>query len=161
MQSASLSRCVYKPMAGWDFVTVDNPHLAAGEAPDANYVCVGPHYFKTMQIPIVRGRVFSDFDTQSSVSQSLASKYWPELDPIGKRLKVSGDANDNTQPRRTVDGVAGNVRSDGQYWPFRPEIYVPYTQFPWILYPPQYCRAHHGRAAVDCSGDSPPSRRAR
>jgi putative ABC transport system permease protein len=93
-----------------------------------------------MQIPIVRGRVFSDFDTQSSepaaiVSQSLATKYWPEQDPIGKRLKISGDADDNTQPWRTVVGVAGNVRSDGQYWPFRPEIYVPYTQFPWILYP--------------------------
>jgi len=141
VESASLSRGV--PVLDWDgqyFVTAENPHPAAGEVPDANYVCVGPHYFKTMEIPIVRGRVFSDSDTQSSepaaiVSQSLATKYWPGQDPIGKRLKISGDANDNTQPWRTVVGVAGNVRSDGQYWPFRPEIYVPYTQFPWILYP--------------------------
>ncbi len=141
VESASLSRGV--PVRDWDgqyFLTAENPHPAAGEVPDANYVCVGPHYFKTMQIPIVRGRVFSDFDTQSSepaaiVSQSLATKYWPGQDPIGKRLKISGDADDNTQPWRTVVGVAGNVRSDGQYWPFRPEIYVPYTQFPWILYP--------------------------
>jgi predicted permease len=141
VESASLSRGV--PVRNWDgqnFVTAENPHPAAGEVPDANYVAVGPHYFKTMQIPIVRGKVFSDFDTQSSepaaiVSQSLATKYWPGQDPIGKRLKISGDANDNTQPWRTVVGVAGNVRSDGQYWPFRPEIYVPYTQFPWILYP--------------------------
>ena len=141
VESASLSRGV--PVRNWDgqyFVTDENPHPAGGEVPDANYVCVGPHYFKTMQIPIVRGRVFSDFDTQSSepaaiVSQSLATKYWPGQDPIGKRLKISGDADDNTQPWRTVVGVAGNVRSDGQYWPFRPEIYVPYTQFPWILYP--------------------------
>ena len=141
VESTSLSRGV--PILNWDgqnFVTADNPHPAAGEVPDANYVCVGPHYFKTMQIPIVRGRVFGDFDTQSSepaaiVSHSLATKYWPGQDPIGKRLKLSGDANDNTQPWRTVVGVAGNVRSDGQYWPFRPEIYVPYTQFPWILYP--------------------------
>jgi len=141
VESASLSRGV--PVRNWDgqyFVTDENPHPAGGEVPDANYVCVGPHYFKTMQIPIVRGRVFSDFDTQSSepaaiVSQSLATKYWPGQDPIGKGLKISGDADDNTQPWRTVVGVAGNVRSDGQYWPFRPEIYVPYTQFPWILYP--------------------------
>ena len=141
VESASLSRGV--PVLDWDgqyFVTAENPHPAAGEVPDANYVCVGPRYFKTMQIPIVQGRVFSDSDTQSSepaaiVSQSLATKYWPGQDPIGKRLKISGDANDNTQPWRTVVGVAGNVRSDGQYWPFRPEIYVPYTQFPWILYP--------------------------
>ncbi|MFZ0734077.1 MAG: ABC transporter permease [Candidatus Sulfotelmatobacter sp.] len=141
VESASLSRGV--PVRDWDgqyFITADNPHPAAGEVPDTNYVCVGPHYFKTMRIPIVRGRVFSDFDTQSSepaaiVSQSLATKYWPGQDPIGKRLKISGDADDNTQPWRTVVGVAENVRSDGQYWPFRPEIYVPYTQFPWILSP--------------------------
>jgi predicted permease len=141
VESASLSRGV--PVRNWDgqyFVTAENPHPAAGEVPDANYVCVGPHYFKTMQIPIVRGRIFSDFDTQSSepaaiISQSLATKYWPGQDPIGKRLKLSEDADDNTQPWRTVVGVAGNVRSDGQYWPFRPEIYVPYSQFPWILYP--------------------------
>ena len=141
VESASLSRGV--PVRDWDgqyFVTDENPHPAAGEVPDANYVCVGPHYFKTMQIPIVRGRVFSDFDTQSSepaaiVSQSLATKYWPGQDPIGKRLKISGDADDNTQPWRTVVGVAGNVRTDGQYWPFRPEIYVPYTQFPWVMDP--------------------------
>lgn len=139
VESASLSRGVpINGWAGWDFVTADNPHPAAGEVPDANYVCVGPHYFKTMQIPMVRGRVFSDFDTQSSepaaiVSESLATKYWPGQDPIGKRLKVG--ANDNSQPWRTVVGVAGNVRSDGQYWPFRPEIYVPYTQFPWVIYP--------------------------
>jgi predicted permease len=141
VESASLCRGV--PVRDWDrqyFVTAANPNPAEGEVPDANYVCVGPHYFKTMQIPIVRGRVFSDFDTQSSepaaiVSQSLATKYWPGQDPIGKRLKISGDANDNTQPWRTVVGVAGNVRSDGQYWPFRPEIYVPYTQFPWVLDP--------------------------
>src|SRR5215469_4586362 len=141
VESASLSRGV--PVRNWDgqnFITAENPDPAAGEVPDANYVVVGPHYFKTMQIPIIRGRIFSDFDTQSSepaaiISQSLGTKYWPGQDPIGKRLKISGDADDNTQPWRTVVGVAGNVRSDGQYWPFRPEIYVPYTQFPWILYP--------------------------
>ena len=141
VESASLSRGVpMRGWAGWNFVTAENPHPTAGEVPDANYVVVGPNYFKTMQIPIVRGKVFSDFDTPSSepaaiVSQSLANKYWPGQDPIGKRLKISGDANDNTQPWRAVVGVAGNVRSEGQYAPFIPEIYVSYTQFPWILYP--------------------------
>jgi putative ABC transport system permease protein len=141
VESASLSRGVpMRGWAGWNFVTAGNPHPAAGEVPDANYVVVGPHYFKTMQIPMVRGRVFTDFDTPTSepvaiVSQSLATKYWPGEDPIGKRVKISGDANDQTQPWRAVIGVVSNVRSEGQYAPFIPEIYVPYTQFPWILYP--------------------------
>jgi hypothetical protein len=121
-------------------VTAENPHPAAGNVPDANYVVIGPHYFPTMQIPIMRGRAFSDFDSPSSepiaiVSESLANKYWPGQDPIGKRLKISGDASDQAQPWRAVVGVAGNVRSRGQYAAFIPEIYVPYTQFPWVLYP--------------------------
>jgi putative ABC transport system permease protein len=141
VESGSLARGV--PMlgwAGWSFVTADNPHPAAGEVPDANYIVIGPHYFKTMQIPIMRGRAFNDSDAPTSepiaiVSESLANKYWPRQDPIGKRLKISGDASDETQPWRAVVGVAGNVRSQGQYAPFIPEIYVPYTQLSWVLYP--------------------------
>ena len=126
--------------AGWSFVTADNPHPGAGEVPDANYVAVSPDYFRTMQIPIRGGVAFTDFNTSASepvaiVSESLAHKYWPGQNPLGKRLKISGDANDQTQPWRTVVGVAGNVRTEGQYAPFIPEIYVPYTQHPWILWP--------------------------
>jgi predicted permease len=141
VQSATISRGI--PMRDWNglnFVTADNPHPAAGETPDANYVVVAPHYFRTMQIPVLAGRAFNDSDTPSTdqvvmVSDSLARKYWPGQNPIGKRLKIASDANDDTQPWRLVVGVAGNVRSEGQYAPFIPEIYVPYTQYPWILFP--------------------------
>jgi putative ABC transport system permease protein len=141
VEAASISRGV--PMhgwSGWNFVTADRPHPAAGEVPDANYLVVGPHYFRTLQIPLREGRSFADSDTPTTeavaiVSESLVRKYWPGQDPIGKRLKVSSDANDKTQPWLSVVGVAGNVRSQGQYAPFIPEIYVPYTQYPWILWP--------------------------
>ena len=141
VEAATVSRGV--PMygwAGWDFVTADNPHPAAGEVPDANYVVISPRYFRAMQIPLLQGRPFSDFDTPGSqpaviVSDSLAGKYWPGQNPIGKRLKISSDGDDKTQPWRVVVGVAGNVRSQGQYWPFIPEVYVPYSQYPWILWP--------------------------
>jgi predicted permease len=84
--------------------------------------------------------VFTDADARTSepvviASESLAQKYWPGQEPIGKRLKVSSNANDKSQPWRSVVGVVGNVRSEGQYAPFIPEIYVPYTQLPWILFP--------------------------
>ena len=141
VQSATISRGIpMRGWAGWNFVTAENPHPAAGETPDANYLVVAPHYFRTMQIPVLGGRAFNDSDIPSAepvamVSDSLARKYWPGQDPIGKRLKISSDANDNTQPWRSIVGVAGNVRSEGQYAPFIPEIYVPYTQYPWILFP--------------------------
>ena len=141
VESASVSRGV--PMygwAGWNFVTADHPNPPAGEVPDANYVVIGPHYFRTMGIPLRLGRPFSDHDTPTTepvviVSESLARKHWPGQDPIGKRLKVSSDANDKGLPWLSVVGVAGNVRSEGQYAPFVPELYVPYTQGPWLLWP--------------------------
>ncbi|MBV9624834.1 MAG: ABC transporter permease [Acidobacteria bacterium] len=141
VESATVSRGV--PMngwAGWNFVTADNSHPAAGDVPDANYVVVAPHYFRTLQVPLRKGRIFTESDSKAAepvaiVSESLALRYWPGQDPIGKRLKVSSDAKDKTQPWLTVVGVAGNVRTQGQYAPFIPEIYVPYTQYPWVLSP--------------------------
>ncbi len=141
VEAASVSRGVpMRDWAGWHFVTADHPNPPGEEIPDANYVVISPHYFRTMQIPLRQGRPFTDADTPSSqpvviVSQSLASKYWPGQDPIGKRLKAGSDANDQSLSWFTVVGVAGNVRSHGQYAPFVPEMYVPYTQYPWILWP--------------------------
>jgi putative ABC transport system permease protein len=141
VEAASVTRGV--PMygwAGWSFVTADHPNPPAGETPDANYVVIGPHYFRTMGIPLRLGRPFSDGDTPASkrvviVSESLAHKQWPGKDPIGKRLKVGADPSDQSLPWLSIIGVAGNVRSEGQYAPFVPELYVPYTQYPWILRP--------------------------
>lgn len=143
VQAASVSRGV--PMndwAGWDFVTADNPYPPAGEVPDANYVVIGPDYFRTLGIPLRAGRAFSEADTSAGqrvaiVSESLAQKHWPGENLTGKRLKIGSDANDPKVPWLTVVGVAGNVRSQGQFAPFVPEIYVPYTQYPWALSPRQ------------------------
>jgi putative ABC transport system permease protein len=141
VEAATLSRGVpMRGWAGWNFVTADNPHPSAGEVPDANYVVVAPNYFRTMQIRMRQGRPFTDSDTPSSrpvviVSESLARKHWLGQEAIGKRLKVSSDANDKTQPWLSVVGVVGNVRTEGQYAPFVPELYVPSTQYPWILWP--------------------------
>src|SRR5262249_12281038 len=115
VEVASISRGV--PMngwAGWSFVTAEEHHPRAGEVPDANYVVIGPHYFQALRIPLREGRSFADFDTPSArpiaiVSESLVTKYWPHQNPIGKRIKISSDGDDNTQPWRYVVGVVGNV----------------------------------------------------
>jgi putative ABC transport system permease protein len=141
VEAATVSRGVpMRDWDGWSFVTADNPHPTAGEVPDANYLVIGPDYFRTLQIPLRQGRAFSETDTPGSqqvaiISESLAHKYWPDQNPIGKRLKMSSNADDKDQPWLSVVGVAGNVRSQGQYAPFIPEVYVPYTQYPWILWP--------------------------
>ena len=137
VEAASPSRGL--PIEGWsgqDFVTEDDPHPGPNETPDANYLAVGPDYFRVMQIPLLQGRVFTGHDAQNStrvaiVNEKLASTSWPGQNPIGKRLRMGG----SEWPWMTVVGVAGNVKTN---WPDPDagrEIYVPYTQYPWVQSP--------------------------
>jgi putative ABC transport system permease protein len=136
VEAASASRGL--PITGWSgqyFTTADNPNPPAGQVPDANYVIVGPDYFRTMQIPLRRGRGFNDHDTQSAervviVNEKLARNSWPGQDPLGKQLRVGDDA-----PWLSVIGVAGDVLSQGADGGIHSEIYVPVGQYPWLQGP--------------------------
>jgi putative ABC transport system permease protein len=105
--------------------------------PDANYLVIAPQYFRTMGIPLHEGRTFSDGDTEKSqrvviVNEELARRNWPGQDAIGMRLRTGTDEN---LPWLTVVGVAKNVRTMGPDAEFQPELYIPYTQYPWLLSP--------------------------
>jgi putative ABC transport system permease protein len=83
--------------------------------PDVIFRTVGPGYFNTMGIPLVRGRDFNDQDTLETtlgviVSEMTAKHYWPNEDPIGKRIKPGGTTAD--RPWRTVIGVVKDVRQN-------------------------------------------------
>ena len=135
VESASVSRgSLIDDWAGQSFVTSEQPNPPAGQVPDANYVIAGTDYFRTLQIPLRKGRSFDEHDTRSGrevaiVNEQLARMYWPGQDPIGKQLRIdSSDA-----PWRTVVGVAGNLLSQGVDGGVHSEVYVPYQQFPWLL----------------------------
>ncbi|HUG53699.1 MAG TPA: ADOP family duplicated permease [Vicinamibacteria bacterium] len=71
-----------------------------------------PSYFRTLGIPIVRGRAFTDLDRRDGapvavVSEAVARRYWPGQDPLGKRLRVAPDPE---FPWVTVVGVAADTR---------------------------------------------------
>jgi predicted permease len=139
VEAASVS--LRLPVNGWAgqfFNTAEDPNPPAGQVPSANYVIVGPGYFRTMQIPLRRGRSFKEYDTQSGdkvviVNEELARLYWPGQDPLGKQLRVGGQG-----PWLSVVGVAGNVLSQGPDAGFHPEVYVPYQQYPWLLGGPKH-----------------------
>ncbi len=139
VEAASISRGL--PIGDWAgqfFTTSYQPNPPAGQVPDANYVVVGPDYFRTIQVPLRRGRSFTEHDTESAgrvavVNEELARLYWPGQDPIGKQLRVGSSTS--TAPWLSVVGVAGNVHSQGPDAGFHPEIYIPYQQFPWTLNP--------------------------
>ncbi len=139
MESASVSRGL--PISGWDgqfFTTAEDPNPPAGQVPDANYVVVGPNYFRTMQISVRAGRTFNDHDTNAServviVNEELARLYWSGQNVLGKRLQIGGAG-----PWRTIVGVAGNVLSQGPDAGFHSEMYIPYQQFPWLMDGPKH-----------------------
>jgi predicted permease len=76
---------------------------------------VTPHYFETLGIPLLAGRFFTDADTVSSapvviLSESLAERYWPGQNPIGRRVK-RGRLDAHT-PWMEVVGIVGNLREN-------------------------------------------------
>ena len=106
------------------------PEPKPGEEPDANFRSVSNSYFRTMQIPILRGREFTSQDSAKgqpvvAVNEAFAARSWPGEDPIGKRMRFSGSLQD--QPWRTVVTVVGNVRNQLDV-PAPAEMYFPLRQ---------------------------------
>lgn len=107
-------------------VSIDGrPHNREGsETASLRYVT--PEFFSTLGIPIERGRDVAEGDTQEApfvalVSKSFARRYWPGLDPIGRRFKFAFSD-------RTVVGVVGDVRVRGLDRESEPQVYIPAGQ---------------------------------
>ncbi len=84
------------------------------QAATASYRAVSPGYFQAMGIQLLRGRFFEDGDRQASapvviVDQTLALRYWPDGDWIGKRLKLS-ESDDPNVPWTEIVGVVRHVK---------------------------------------------------
>ncbi len=111
-----------------------------GERLSALFRLVSPNYFEVMRIPVLRGRVFAEPDLAAPndglvVNESLARRYWPGQDPLGRRLTVFRAARwlpDFGQPiSGVVIGVVGDVRHFGAEAAPADEVYLPYTWNPW------------------------------
>ena len=104
--------------------------------PDAEHRVVSPGYFKAMGIPLIRGRLLSERDHAQSpfatvISETMARRYWPNEDPIGKRINLG---NPQTSPWRTIVGIVGDVRNEGLNSEPNPQMYISFTQSPrWSL----------------------------
>lgn len=123
--------------------SMDLPFVIEGRPPskdgpfhgDEQWVPATPHYFQAFKIPLLRGRLFQETDTASSsrvliINETMAKKYWPKEDPIGRRITVGGKAlgPEFDEPTRQIVGVIGNVRNDSLDDPDRPVMYAPQTQ---------------------------------
>ncbi len=121
-------------VGGSGTITVDAPSVRLEDTePEADGRVVTPDYFKAMGISLVRGRYFEDRDSDTApevaiVDESLAQTYWPNEDPIGKRLH--GGNHPSTDPWKTIVGVVRHVRNRTLEARSRVEVYFPQSQSP-------------------------------
>ena len=109
-----------------------HPNPDPANPPSVDYRAVTPDFLSVLRTPLIRGRGITDADRETTlpiavVSQSLAQKYWPDQDPIGRKMKVGIGANAQWA---TVVGICGDVV---QSWFIRrnyPTVYVPFVQAP-------------------------------
>ena len=137
VQHAAGASCLPVPFAciGTSFWRVDMPKPADGQLASSQVRPITPGFFKTMGIPQVAGRDFSDSDTVDSVpvaivSEELVRQQFPDGTPLGRWLRISVDhANGRDDVEWMVVGVVGNTKStlDG---PVRQTIFIPRTQRP-------------------------------
>ena len=116
-----------------DFSIAGRPPLTEEERPAAQNRWVAPNYFRTMGIPLFRGRDFNDLDTQSSqsvvvIDEELAKRHFQSQDPLGMHLRV-GDSGPNAREVEIV-GVVGGVKHFNLDEAPTPTYYSPIAQVP-------------------------------
>ncbi len=107
------------------------PPDAEGDAPSADWRMVTPEYFRTLRIPILKGRSIDLKDSAESelvivISESMARRFWPDEDPIGRRIGPG-----SSDSRWTIVGVAEDVKTSGLDLETRPLMYLSSYQSSW------------------------------
>ena len=128
------------PMPGGVFSIEGRPAASPAEQSAASFQSVSGGLFTSLRIQVLRGRPFDAADGPDStpvalVSRSMARRFWPGEDPIGRRIKT-GDSG-ASGPWFTIVGIVGDVK---QYWfdrEPRPTLYLPHLQRPepemWLV----------------------------
>ena len=136
----SITPIAIPPLSGsnvWQgrFDRVDQTEAEAASNPAVAFETAGPEYFRTLGIPIVQGRAFTLADGAGApyvavVSESVARRFWPGQDPIGKQIKMPGDPRrfDSSRPRTVVGVVADNHLRTLRG--LVPAVYIPWHQLP-------------------------------
>jgi putative ABC transport system permease protein len=134
---ASAAVVNYLPLGGSNssdaYLIEGEPEPAPGQENDGRYRVATPDYFRTMQIPIVRGRGFTEQDKAGAppvviVNEAFVRKHWPGQDPLGKRIRFYGPPE--RAPWMEIVGVVADVKHELNL-PVTPEYYLPHAQDPW------------------------------
>jgi putative ABC transport system permease protein len=122
------------PLGDNDFVLsfdVDGrPPLPTNAQLSTNFFAVSAGYFQAMGIPLVRGRLFTERDSQASphvalINETMARKIFPNEDPLGKRINFNGGDKPDWYE---IVGIVGDVKHYGLAQETTLQTYEPYTQ---------------------------------
>lgn len=111
---------------------IEGHPVPVSEEPSADIEAASPDFFKTLNIPLLRGRDFSERDDSKApgvviVNEAFAHKYFPNEDAVGKRI-IPGISNSGKPPAREIIAVVGNVKNRSLDLEAVPVYYIPSTQ---------------------------------
>jgi putative ABC transport system permease protein len=129
---SAIAHLPFEGNAGRGFQIEGRPPAEPGKMPGANYTVACPNYFRTMGVPVLKGREFTAQDTLHApgvivINEAMAHDFWPDEDPVGRAIRLGGSDG----PRLTIVGVVGNVHFQGLDAPPRRQFLRPYMQAGW------------------------------
>ena len=136
----SASSIMPLPLSGERFMIsfqIEGREVAPKDEPSADIFFTGIGYFKTMGIPLIKGRDFDQRDQHGSprvtiVTEEFVRQYFPNEDPIGRRIRPGISTYDDEDERHCeIIGVVGDIRNRSLDTPPQPAYYVPQTQVPF------------------------------
>ena len=136
----SASAVMPLPLSGDRFsisFQIEGRPVAPKDEPSADLFIAETNYFRTMGIPIIKGRDFEDRDQHTStpviiITEQFARQYFPGEDPVGKRIHPGISTWDNEDSTmREIIGVAGDVRNRALNTEPKPAYYMPQSQLPF------------------------------
>ena len=115
---------------------IEGRPVAKGDQPSADFFTIGDGYFKTMEIPLLKGREFTERDAAGApgviiVNQAFARKFFPAEDPLGKRIKPGISTDEDDPVMREIVGLVADVRNRNLNSDLRPGFFVPQSQVPF------------------------------
>jgi predicted permease len=107
---------------------IEGRQFSDDDTPSAQYHFATPDYFRTLGIPLVAGRFFSEADNADAppvivINKSMADRYWPEDDAVGKRVRMWGKT-------RSIAGIVGDLKDSPGELRAKPGFFFPVSQQP-------------------------------
>ena len=130
---------------------IQDQRIPDPQVPSVDRYIVSPGYFSAMQIPLLRGRLFTEADAAGTnqvaiISEMTARQIFPGKNPLGKRIQLGGRRDD--RPWAEIIGIVGDVHQYGLDSSATPQAYLLYSQFPFNYATVLFARSSIAPAAL-------------